>query len=834
MQELLRWLASWKGISVESGAELQFELARFPGGGLALLVLLGLLLLLVFTAFIYRRDGKNLHTWQRVVLASLRCLALLAAAMLLLEPNLVAVKRETRPGHTILLLDVSQSMNHLDAFRREAVQPLAQGWRDIGVADPAAVPRFDLAKALLALRDGELVRKLAAKNQVQLYGFASGLEDLPVVAAPAQASGPEQPGAPQQPPQGPPPPPKLDLARLQAAGRATNLGGALRSALDKSRNSEVAAVVVMSDGRRNIGPQGAELARLLNQRKVPHTFVLGVGDSSETQTVEVTRFDAPEKVFQRDPFEMRANLLAQGYDGLSLTVRLVRVDQKGSETVVRTQQVAVAGGQSEVQVEFKELTSDEPGRYVYRTEIEPPSGEPPAPERHRKDAAVEVLGERTRVLLVSGASNHEYQFLRNLLIRDKTIDVTCWLEGADSNFPQDGDPEVRIDKLPESRKDLEPYDTVILIDPNAEKLPAAFAENLRKHVQEGGCGLWWVSGYMFTLPALRAGATTRQLADLLPVVPDMERAENMFELGKAFPEPWSWKLTPEGGDGMGAKITRITDNRDESALLWGRLPVFYFWFPVVRPKPAATVLLEHPNTTLQRDGKSMPLVAVQLFGAGRVLYSGTDETYRWRSANEDAYNRFWVNGIRFLFAGRITAGNTRFRLLPGAEKLELGEPIRLQVEARDEAMQPLVAESVELAVEREGRAEETIKLLPVESVPGSYEIQYRPTQTGTYRVHSTPQVGGKEVEARFQVVPAQIEREGPMDRAELASIAACNGGRLCDTPEQLLRALDEVPSRSATDTFRTPHALWDGWTTVVFMLTVLALEWLLRKRFNLL
>src|SRR5690349_13595255 len=185
MQELLHWLAAWKGVSVEKGAELQFEFSRFPGGGLALLVLLGLVLLLVFAAFVYRRDGKNLRPWQRVVLASLRCLALLAAATLLLEPNLVAVKRETRPGHTILLLDVSQSMNHLDAFRRESVQPLAQGWRDIGVQDPAAVSRFDLAKTLLGLRDGELVRKLAARNQVQLYGFAAGLEDLPVVAAPA-------------------------------------------------------------------------------------------------------------------------------------------------------------------------------------------------------------------------------------------------------------------------------------------------------------------------------------------------------------------------------------------------------------------------------------------------------------------------------------------------------------------------------------------------------------------------------------------------------------------------------------------------------------------------
>ena len=36
------------------------------------------------------------------------------------------------------------------------------------------------------------------------------------------------------------------------------------------------------------------------------------------------------------------------------------------------------------------------------------------------------------------------------------------------------------------------------------------------------------------------------------------------------------------------------------------------------------------------------------------------------------------------------------------------------------------------------------------------------------------------------------------------------------------------------DTIRTPHALWDGWFTVLFVVAVLAIEWILRKRFNLL
>jgi hypothetical protein len=123
--------------------------------------------------------------------------------------------------------------------------------------------------------------------------------------------------------------------------------------------------------------------------------------------------------------------------------------------------------------------------------------------------------------------------------------------------------------------------------------------------------------------------------------------------------------------------------------------------------------------------------------------------------------------------------------------------------------------------------------VPVESVPGSYSLRYRPTQLGAFRVRPADKIG-RSVEIGFQVVAAQIERQGPADRAELAAIAAATGGELFDTPLALLQALDRIPSRSATDTFRTPHAVWDGWPTIVFVLAVLSLEWLLRKRFNLL
>jgi hypothetical protein len=144
-----------------------------------------------------------------------------------------------------------------------------------------------------------------------------------------------------------------------------------------------------------------------------------------------------------------------------------------------------------------------------------------------------------------------------------------------------------------------------------------------------------------------------------------------------------------------------------------------------------------------------------------------------------------------------------------------------------------VLESFAIVLERESEGPETVQLVPVEASPGNYSLRFRPTQLGVYRVRPALPIG-KNTELTFQVVAAQIERQGPMDRTELSTIAGAAGGEYFDDPKALLAALDRIPSRSATDTFRTPHALWDGWPTITFVVVVLALEWLLRKRFNLL
>ncbi|MCA8957749.1 MAG: hypothetical protein KDC87_16860, partial [Planctomycetes bacterium] len=708
MKDFLRWLAELRGIPVEPGADLQLELSSFPSGGLGLLTLIGVLLAMFLVVYCYRRDGRNLTAGKRFFLASLRVLAVLAAVLVVLEPNLVTIKKDVRDGHSIILIDLSQSMGHRDAFRREEVRVLAESWTSMGQTDLSGKTRLELAKALLSHSDYALIDKLNAKNKVLIYGFSAGCDPVPLVAVEPKL---DPTGKPIEPEPGTRVAPRPKLEALAADGKYSNLGGAIRSALQKSRDTTIAAVIVLSDGRRNIGAKGAEISRLLAQRRVDHTLVLGIGDPSETQSVGVARIEAPERAFQKDPFKISATVVSQGYDSLQLAVRLVQVaDGGGGGAVVQTKAVELSAAKPEATVEFENILVAEAGIRTYRVEVEPPRGEPINPERHSKQARVQILAEKTKVLLIASAPLHEYQILRQLLTRDSTIELACWLESADQQFMQDGN--VNLKKLPDDRKDLEKFDVFILMDPDPNLLDREFCQMVAREVEENGAGLWWIAGEKYSADAMEASANTAPIADLLPVVANMPLARLVGGMGRGFGYAYPFELTPQGRDHPAMRL--LDSDRDTNAIMWSQMPGWHFTFPVLRGKPAARVLAVTNASHGFREGtEPMPVIATHFFGAGRVMFSGTDETYRWRSRFEEQYNRFWVKSIRYLFEGRLTAGSSRLRIETSGEKLELGEPLKIVVEAKDDTYQPLSAPSYTLQLTREKEVPENLELRPI-------------------------------------------------------------------------------------------------------------------------
>ncbi len=121
-----------------------------------------------------------------------------------------------------------------------------------------------------------------------------------------------------------------------------------------------------------------------------------------------------------------------------------------------------------------------------------------------------------------------------------------------------------------------------------------------------------------------------------------------------------WRLDPAQPGGWGSRtpnhfeltelgrrslLTKLADTEDENAEVWEGLPGFQWYAPVLRAKAGSDVLAVHKDIT--NESGRIPLLATRTFGAGKVLFMGTDGAWRWRKGVEDKYHyRFWGQVVR--------------------------------------------------------------------------------------------------------------------------------------------------------------------------------------------
>ena len=825
MDQFWKWLAGLGDEATDEKFELEF--LSLPTGGVGLALLLGFLAVAAGIYFIYRRDAGRLSPGKRLTLATLRIAAVASVALILLEPSYTKVRKVTRPGEVILLIDSSQSMGHKDSYSRRP--ELAMQWKKIGIVDPSQFTRIELAKKVLS---PEVIKTLAAKNVLTGYQFGPGIRRLAVKTKDRQIPKKEEQA---RSPALLPEPPDFEFEKLLASDGSTNIAASLRQAMEKSRDSRIAGVVLITDGRRNVGGSIEELAGLMRRRKVGKLLVLPVGDPSETWFVEVKEIQAAEKVFKGDPLKVSALVSSQGYGSQSLSVKLSVVADDGKTSKEVSRIMVNAGGENlQALAEFPPVMLEKEGDYLLVAEIEPPLGEDFDEARHRRQQKVTVLSERMKVLLISGGPSHEYRILRNQLIRDKTIDISCWLLSADKDFPQDGN--IVLKELPQTPKELDKYAVVILMSPDVASplMTLKFSEDLAKAVRERGTGLWWSMGEKFARIALQPGSPLKPLLDLLPVEADIAVCDKMLEMGLFWKPKWEWKLTPEGKE---HRISRLHPDKLVNETYWSKLPGFHFAIPLLRAKPAAQVLIRHASTLPEHRsyGGPWPIVATHFVGSGRVLYCGTDETYRWRSVAEEAYNSFWVKGLRYLYEGKLAGGSSRFRLGVSVDKVTLGQEVEIYCRVLNERFEP--ATDATLAVQLKGPGGLVAQAKPLKlssKVKGRYVGSFRPSMLGSWSVSVSNQVDPNNPPAPvfFEVIRSELESQGPMNLAALTGLAEGSGFEVL-SPDGMLEAAKGIASMSRTETFRQHHPLWDKWFTMALLLFFLTLEWILRKLFDL-
>ncbi len=825
----MEWLTDLLGVEAPPGtrlssAELAFR-GLFPWWAAALLVaLLGAGVFLL-----YWRERGRLGFVRRALMATLRTALIVLLVLMLFRPLLLAEFVGRRAQPIVLLLDNSQSMKQQDrrlsqadqlrvAIAKGLVPPRTPVKGSEAPADlPANLPkdpdRADLVRAVLSNPQLELLEGLRRHGPLRPYLFGQDMhgavkESLDK-ADPAKLA-------------------ERVLADFDAHEPKTGLADALNQLLQRKDGELPAAVVVMSDGRDNASKLTLEEAAAECARLGVPLHIYGVG-SAEGGSLRLKDVVVADTLFYDDQVAVPLRWRAQGFKTGTVEMTLTLGGK-----VVAQREVPVRSGE-----ELRDVLTFTPTKGKDREEkldlvasIRLKDNEA---FQDRMTRPVRLLDSKVKVLYVENTPRWEFKFLQPALLRDRRVDAKFVLVSADPETlrpPGSLTPAQRarwpyLQAFPTREKLLE-YDLVILGDvPTGPKgfLTRQQLEWLREFVEQFRGGLVVIAGRHNMPSAYR----DTPLADILPV--EFLSVKFGSEADRRT-EPYRPVLTEAG---RRAEMLALADAPAENLRLWRELPGFFWHYPVSKLKPGATALLAHPRA--KAGQQPMPVLALQNFGKGQVLFVATDETWRWRYNAQDKYfGRFWGQLIYQMGLPHLL-GNNSSRVQMALERSEalLGRPGLLYVRLLDRdfrglKVQRVTAELRHLDAKPGQPRARTIQLERVEGRDGEYRVLLPHDTPGQFEVRlTTPEPA--TFAYRVNPPPRHELEEAPMAEEALREAARVSGGRFYQE-EDLHSLLENVRPRSAPFTLRQEVLLWN-WLTFVLFVVLITAEWVLRKFSNL-
>ncbi len=604
-------------------------------------------------------------------------------------------------------------------------------------------------------------------------------------------------------------------SQLDPAEEATDLNAGLSQVLDTHAN--LRGVVLLSDGDWNIGNSPVEAATRFRMRGIP-VFAVGVGSKVPLPDLELVRMDAPTFAVVnkqlRIPFVVRSTLGQDRDVNVTLTQTYkgdLRDNINNKSTVSKPIRVPAMGQTQENMV----WTPPAVGDYLLTMRI-PRDTQELIPENNEISVPISVRKEQLKVLVVESYPRWEYRYLRNALERDPGVELTCLL--FHPKLPKVGGGRSYIKNFP-TTNELSRYDVVFLGDVGVKEkqLTIEQARDLRQLVSAQASGLVFMPGRT----GMHESLTSGPLADLYPVILD---AATPYGVGAA--TQGYFALTQLGQRSL---LTRLGETEEINRQVWRTLPGFY-WYAAVKRAKAGTETLAVHNEVATISGR-VPLIVSKTYGAGKVLFMGTDSAWRWRQGVEDKYHyRFWSQVARWMAYRRQMAQGESMRLFYSPDRPHVDDAVMLNANVNDPLGTPVDRGSVVVqAISPSGKTQ-TIHLQPGEGdAIGLFTGSFTPKESGNYQLVASSIETGASVQTDLSVQGLNREQQGRLARFEvLDEIAKITDGRLVSVSEvrSLLDDLAALPEPEPT-VHRTriwAHPLWAG-----LLILLLGVFWVARK-----
>jgi hypothetical protein len=642
---------------------------------------------------------------------------------------------------------------------------------------------------------------------------------------------------------------------MNPTGKATNITAGLMAAAHQMNSPTSSKVLVVSDGRQNMGPDPGPIARLMLARGTP-TYALCVGAGFNSPRVRIQALNAPTWIFKHQKMHAVALVSIRDMADHPVKIYLYRNGKRiDSRTLLATSQHSVRT------VRFSN-TLNSPGVYRYQLRI----GHVAGALYHgnvQKSFRVTVRRDKLQVLVVDNQPRWEYQYLVNYFSRSGRVHLQAVLlhpatiAGVAPPKPvaaSPSNPLYTASILPRGKKAWGQFNLIILGDIPPSSLSAADQQALAYAVETQGSALVLIAGQNYMPGAWKGTALVKLIpVKLRPVwAPSVMREQERSGFAPL--------LTPEGVE---SDLSDLGMDRSRNNRFWRDMPRWYWHSTFTDARPDARVLwmIGRPGGLSSNSGEGdhqRALLATMSAGAGRVLYLASDQTWRMRSDDgHNLENAFLAQLVRWAVGTQLPVGGKWVRFGTNRTQYRFGQTVHVRARVLHTNLLPdaNLRFQVQARLIHSRRNPEEVGTMQSASMiatpgsPGFYSGVLTGLEPGSYSVTLKGDHVGKKLADdptavnRNEIIRIRARKNLEMfdpsaDPRALEQLAAAGGGVMVTGPAYSILAAAMPPQKHTLLSVNTIGLLTNArsagtaalqWLFMLLFALLAAAEWIIRK-----